>query len=89
MIGQLDHKFESIFAVIEAFKQRQRSDMEASYSTLERKTRAYRKEVLTKLSSSMEELETRLINHIDSAMSDQQLHELELNKKLELKINEA
>jgi hypothetical protein len=85
---QLDSKFESVFAVIESFKQRQRTDFDALVTSTDRRTRAMRKEVLSALHHSLEASEQKLLAHVDSVVGDAQLQELELHKKLKSAIGE-
>lgn len=82
--GDGDYRLEALQLTVSAFKTKMRADFDSTFSTLERKSRTQRKELLAHVTASLEEAESRLAAALKTNLNDYQLLEIEFRKNLKM-----
>jgi len=83
-IVDLDYKLEALTLMVTAFKTKVRSELDSALSSLDRSLRSERRELLTHVSSSLEESESRLASSLKTSLADYQALEMEFRKNMKL-----
>jgi hypothetical protein len=80
--NDVDYKLEALQLMVSSFKTRMRADFDATFTSVERKSRTQRKEILAHVTASLEEVESRLAASLKSNLGDYQLLEIEFRRNL-------